>query len=372
MNISRDTKLKVWLSILVTFCTSVIIASLIFPIRIFQNIIWKYFWGPVVADAYGQSVVTRSSESVNLNPNPPFEGVVAEPGYTLTSTVVYALILMFMLYGIMIFISRIDLDFDIDMALSLVPFMILGGILRIVEDINTTLYTDFGRFIIPYPFSTLLISPLIYLTVFVLVLFLIFASRSLKSRNIIEKSNRFLLYSGFTTVLLTTLWIAYVNATTDISSASLIFALVSLLISTSLALLLYYGIERFKPEYNQGTEALGFVLIWAHTLDGVVNVLSLDWSSQLGVSVRYRPKHVFNTLIRNITETFQPEALTKLVGITWPFIIVKITIALFLIWSFDKEFRDENPYLFISLILGAIAVGLGPGSRDLIRATLGI
>jgi uncharacterized membrane protein len=47
-------------------------------------------------------------------------------------------------------------------------------------------------------------------------------------------------------------------------------------------------------------------------------------------------------------------------------------IALLLIWSFDQEFRDENPYLFISLILGAIAVGLGPGSRDLIRATLGI
>jgi uncharacterized membrane protein len=317
-------------------------------------------------------VVTRSSGSVNLNPSPPFDGVIAEPGYTLTSTVVYALILMFMLYGIMMFISRIELDFDTDIALSLVPFMILGGILRVVEDINTTLYTDFGQFIIPYPLSTLLISPLIYLTVFVLALSFILVSRGLKSRDIIKRSNRFLLYSGFMMVLLVTLSIAYVTATTDIASASLIFALVSLLISMALALILYYGIERFKPQYNQGTEALGFVLIWAHALDGIVNVLSLDWSSQLGVSVRYRPKHVFNTLVRNVTETVQPEALTNLVGVTWPFIIVKLMIALLLIWSFDQEFRDENPYLFISLILGAIAVGLGPGSRDLIRATLGI
>lgn len=372
MGISNKTKIKAWSFILTSVLFSFILGSILFPIRFFEQFIWKYFWGPVVADAYGSTVVTRLNGSVEINPIPPFEGVVAEPGYTVVSTVSYALVLLFTLYGIMLFISRTELEFDTEFALSLIPFMFLGGVLRVIEDINTVFYSEIGNFMIPFPLNTLLISPLIYFTLFVLVVIFVSFSVILEKRNTINDSNRFVLYAGIALLILVSFFVLYVLINSDVTSTSALFLLTALSIPSVVSYSIYHLLSRYKPEYLLGTEELGLVLIWSHTLDGVVNVMTLDWSETFGIAVEYRPKHVFNALVRNITQSVQPQFISDLIGITWPFAIIKIAVAVFLIWSFDREFREENPYLFISLVLAAIAVGLGPGTRDLVRATLGI
>lgn len=372
MDISEKTKIKAWSFMFASGSLSLIIGSILFPIKLFEQFIWKYFWGPVVADGYGSTVVTRLNGSVEINPIPPFEGVVAEPGYTVVSTVSYAVILLFVLYGIMLFISRTEVEFDTEFALSLIPFMFLGGVLRVIEDINTVFYSEIGNFIIPFPLNTLLISPLIYFTLFVLVVIFVSLSVVLENRDTISDSNRFVLYAGIGLLILVSLFISYVSITSDVTSTSIFFLLTALSIPSVVSYSIYYLLSRYKPEYLHGTEELGLVLIWAHTLDGVVNVMSLDWSDTFGIAVEYRPKHVFNALVRNVTQSVQPQFVSDLIGVTWPFAIIKIAVAVFLIWSFDREFREENPYLFISLVLAAIAVGLGPGTRDLVRATLGI
>ena len=51
---------------------------------------------------------------------------------------------------------------------------------------------------------------------------------------------------------------------------------------------------------------------------------------------------------------------------------VKIVAATLVIYIFDKESMDANPSWTMLLVIVIIAVGLGPGIRDLLRAVLGI
>jgi uncharacterized membrane protein len=39
---------------------------------------------------------------------------------------------------------------------------------------------------------------------------------------------------------------------------------------------------------------------------------------------------------------------------------------------FDEQFFDESPRYAVMLLMAILAVGLGPGTRDMIRVTLGI
>jgi uncharacterized membrane protein len=42
------------------------------------------------------------------------------------------------------------------------------------------------------------------------------------------------------------------------------------------------------------------------------------------------------------------------------------------VWVFDREIFEESPRYAYLLLIAILAVGLGPGTRDMLRATLGI
>jgi uncharacterized membrane protein len=67
-----------------------------------------------------------------------------------------------------------------------------------------------------------------------------------------------------------------------------------------------------------------------------------------------------------------PASVTGVIGSSWPFLIVKMVVALAIVWLFTDEFMDESPRYAIVLLMAIAAVGLGPGTRDMIRATFGI
>jgi uncharacterized membrane protein len=51
---------------------------------------------------------------------------------------------------------------------------------------------------------------------------------------------------------------------------------------------------------------------------------------------------------------------------------VKLVVALAVVWIFDEQIFEDNPRYAILLLVAIVAVGLGPGTRDMIRATFGI
>ena len=64
--------------------------------------------------------------------------------------------------------------------------------------------------------------------------------------------------------------------------------------------------------------------------------------------------------------------LTEVLKTAWPFLVLKLAAALFVIWIFDEAIFEESPRYAVLLLVAIVAVGLGPGTRDMLRATFGI
>jgi uncharacterized membrane protein len=146
------------------------------------------------------------------------------------------------------------------------------------------------------------------------------------------------------------------------------------LIATALAAGIYLAVERFEPGINAGTGLIGLVVLWGHAIDGVANVVAADWLGALGLpaAIRYSPKHPANAFIINTAEMILPTSLVTALGSSWPFLLVKLVVALAVVWIFDREIFEESPRYALLLLTAIVAVGLGPGTRDMIRATFGI
>ncbi|MDG6220968.1 MAG: DUF63 family protein, partial [Candidatus Thermoplasmatota archaeon] len=113
------------------------IGVLVFPSLFWDQMLWPYFWGPVVADAMGTTV----------------SGI--QEGYNIVNTLIYGLILGLALYWIYVLLRKLEIEVDWRLTLALTPHMLLGGTLRALEDAGA--FTTSAAYFF--------ISPMIYLTI---------------------------------------------------------------------------------------------------------------------------------------------------------------------------------------------------------------
>ncbi|SNZ05468.1 Uncharacterized membrane protein [Natronoarchaeum philippinense] len=366
---------RAWLAVAGAVAALLALGSVLFPRRVYDGFLWRYYWGPVAADG------TRGAKcAVRHNGETTFyesvaqcrqaAGYVAEPGYTTVSTVSYALVLVFMLVGVYLLIQRLDFDYSPATFYALVPYVFFGGALRVVEDVSVAVGPD-SPVAIPFPFSALFISPFIYFTVFAITLSGVLLGIVLQRRGDVERFQVPLAALGSVVLAVTLAWLAYAVTATEVVEFNPLVPAITLGGATVLAGVTWLAIEQFAPEINRGTGYMGLVIIWGHLVDGIANVLSLDWAARFGLPA-YAPKHVVNGWIHRNTADFQPAWMTDLIGETWPFIFVKLGAAVFVVWVFDDKIFEDSPAYALLLLVTVLAVGLGPGSRDFLRATLGI
>jgi uncharacterized membrane protein len=382
-SISSVSSGQAWVVAAVLSISALIGGVLAFPHLVYDRFIWQYFWGPVYADANNAACAVLDSGTVTLLQSgdacqqaAAAGKIVASPGYTLVSEAGYAIILLFMLAGVLLLLQRLDIGHDRRLFFALVPFMLFGGALRVVED-ATDVALNAGVKIIGYPFNTLIISPIIYFVVFFITLASLLICVGLYRRDIIERYAYLLAGIGSVAFLLTTFYVGYLVLTVidTVRAAAgfypqitVIVVLFSVLISGGV----YLAIERFAPWMNAGTERIGLVVLFGQTLDGVANVIASDWAMALGLPFEYSAKHPINRIIVDITTNVLPQSLINTIGTSWPFLLVKVIAAVLVIALFDEKIFDESPRYALLLLVAIVAVGLGPGTRDMIRATFGI
>jgi uncharacterized membrane protein len=147
------------------------------PRLVWDRFLWQYFWGPVFADANNVACAVRVPGSA-----PELLGsdaacasaaagrIVAYPGYTVVSEIGYAVTLIFMLLGVLFLLQHLEVGHERGFFFALTPFVFLGGALRVVEDANDAAApTPLGQ-VIDWPLNALIISPVIYFTMFVFTL----------------------------------------------------------------------------------------------------------------------------------------------------------------------------------------------------------
>ncbi|MFB6166284.1 MAG: DUF63 family protein [Haloarculaceae archaeon] len=371
---------RAWVAAAVVGVAALVLGSLVLPRTVYWGFVWHYFWGPVYADAnhavcavhggagaptrllYRQAAC-RAAEGQGLT--------VAHPGYTAVSEVGYMIVLLFALVGVLQLVRRLGVTRDRALFFALVPFMLFGGVLRVVEDANNALPAGHEQ-AISYPLNTLFISPIIYVTVFAITLASLLATIWLRREGYVDTYAWPMATVGSAATVLTFAYLLWLAVTTEAVAFHPQVLVVVVLIASLLAGAVYAAADRWAPAINAGTGLMGLVVLWGHAIDGVSNVVAADWLGLLGVGLDYSPKHPANAFIIDLTQSLLPASVLSATGSSWPFLVVKLAVALAVVWIFDAEIFEESPGYAILLLTAIVAIGLGPGTRDVVRATFGI
>ncbi len=366
---------RAWAALVGTLVALIALAAVAFPQRVYVEIIWHYYWGPVVADAYGWGCVAWA-EGAQVQcadvPDGVDPGPTASPGYTFQSYAGYIPTLLIFAIGIVFILRRLDLQRYRAAFFALFPFMLFGGALRVVEDANVAAFRETGELAISLPYSGFLISPLIYFTVTGIVLGALVVSVWLERRGTVSGFEYPLAAIGTVALTSTVGYLSYLALFEPYATFYFGILAVTLIGSTLITGLVWLAIGAFAPDINKGTETMGIVVIWAHTVDGVANVIGLDWATSFGHSSNLVPKHPVNEWIVNTTGSLLPASVVEVTGAAWPFLLVKVVAAVIIIWAFDESIFEESPRFAFILMVTVVAVGLGPGTRDMLRAVFGV
>jgi len=377
-----------WTAVVLATLVGLVGGVILFPKVVWDGFLWRYLWGPVYADAHnsacvvledGSRVLYDSGETCSSLASQGL--IVSEPGYTLVSEVVYAVTLVVALMGVLFMLRRFDIGDEPGFLYGLLPFMFFGGALRTVEDGLDAAPADVA-IPIQYPWNTFLISPLIYFTVFAVTLVALFLSVYLARDGLIESYETGLAAIGSVALAATLVYLGVLAATTDYVGFHPQIAVIVLLGAGIITLLTWRGIEEYKPAINRGTGQIGIAVIFAHAVDGVANVVGIDWGEELGLPYGdLVPKHPINDAMISLGEgisntvgnlTGGAVVPATYIGQAWPFLVLKIGAAVAVVWLFDETIFEESPRYAIILLIAIVAVGLGPGTRDMLRATFGV
>jgi uncharacterized membrane protein len=374
----RIDPVRAWLATAIAGVAAIAAGAFAFPQAVYTGFIWQYFWGPIDADAHNAAcavradgVVRRFAESETCRAAAARGFTVAEPGYTLVSEAGYAITLLFMLAGVLLLVRRLGIGTDRDIFFALIPFVLFGGALRVVEDANDAVPAD-ATAAISYPANALIISPIIYVTVFVVTLAAILLSLWLARRGVVAEYEPALAAFGTGAFVLTLGYLGFLAVTTQALGFYPQMLVLTLGIASALAVGIYYAIDRLAPALHAGTGLIGLAILWAQAIDGVANVLASDWALAIGLPFQYTAKHPVNAIIVGFTELVFPASVIEVIGDSWPFLLVKLVLAVGVIWLFDEQIFAESPRYSYLLMLAVLVVGLGPGTRDMLRATFGI
>ena len=358
--IDRVGPVRLWAAVVVLLVAVLSLGAFLFPQRVYVEFIWQYYWGPVVADANGWGCVAwADGAQVNCADAPAGAGPTASPGYTFVSYAGYIPTLLLLLVGIYFVIQWLDIDRYRAGFYGLFPFMLFGGALRTVEDANVAAFRETGEMAISLPWSALLISPFIYVTVALFTLLALVVAVWLERRGVVSGYEYPLAGIGSIALVATLVLLALLSGVGSLGFFPMI-SIATLGGATVVTAVTWVALERFSPKTNRGTRYMGIVVIWAHTVDGIANLIGLDYATAFGWPYNLSPKHPINAAI---VDTF---------GTAWPFVFLKIVAAVVIIRIFDEEFFEESPRFAILLMITVVAVGLGPGTRDMLRATFGV
>ena len=378
MTFPETDRERAWTAVVAVALVALVGGSLLLRDTVYGGFVWHYFWGPVYADAQGAQCAVWNGGNVELLYNTANCRAAAEPvaypGYTLVSEVGYAVTLLASLVGVSFLLDRLRVGDSLDLLYALFPFVLLGGALRVVEDANNAAERAAGvdRFL-DYPLNALIISPVIYFVMFAITLVALVACvYAARRTDLTDDYHRPLAAVGTLLLAATVGFLTYLALTKAYVEFHPVFTVLTLVLATVVTVVAWLGVRRWLPTVAAGSGLAGALVLWGHAVDGVANVIGLDWAAELGLRNDLVPKHPLNQAVVDITRDLLSADTIRLIGDAWPFLIVKVVAVVFVLTLFDEELREEAPRYTTLMLVAILAVGLGPGTRDMLRATFAI
>lgn len=260
--------------------------------------------------------------------------------YTLVDTLTYAIILIICVWLIYRWLTRSSISIDREFVYSLIPWVILGGLLRVVEDTGAP----------GYEVGVLLTTPLIFFLIFAIAAPILWGMWKLQQKGVIAKFKLAFGYVGLGASLLALgflIWFGITETRVDVSVAAIILAEAA--ITTGIV---YAGI-RCILGWEYVSDRLYQLLIFSHLLDASATSYGIDLHS-----VPYIEQHVVGA------------ALIEMTGTAFVMFPLKLVVIIPGIWILEQYRRSDESGIWYLILLAMIMVGMAPGIRDMFRMVL--
>ncbi len=245
--------------------------------------------------------------------------IVYKEGYNPVNTLTFAIILVIAAYFIYKFLSK-RIDFNLDFALSTFPYILFGSSLRIIED---------AGFVKP-PMSYLLMSPFIYIIVFLITFSLLLIS--LRINYSIYK------YMG---IILSLLVLSFLFSHLTLKN----WWVFPLALAITILILIPYSLVR-----RLNADNFSKAVLFAQLIDGSTSFIGMQFFG-------YQELHVV------------PRFLISFTG-PWIMPIVKAVVIILILYILDSSKEDIRLTNFIKFVL--FTLGFAPGLRNGLRISFGV
>ncbi len=266
------------------------------------------------------------------------EPIWSRSGYNVVNTLAYAVIAIASLYVINLALKN-RIKIDERFVLNSIPFILFGATIRVVTDSidngTFTPVTPLHQFVLDshiWDYGYLTVSPGTY----ILTAFLFFVSLA-----VLYKIRR----TGLLGHVGLALWLPHLLLLIPFMQYAL-FAIPILILA---AIPTYLALKYFKDRVLTG-------IVAGQALDGAATFFIIDVFSPM-VGKSYFEQHVFSA------------GIGELFGTYLTFYLVKAAIAFAAAYVIREEKMELEDKYFIALAL--IVMGLGPGTRDMLRMMAG-
>jgi uncharacterized membrane protein len=244
-------------------------------------------------------------------------------GYNIVNTLTYAVLLIIAVAVIMKVLKRLGIRMDKRLWCDLLPFVILGGVVRALEDVHFFAFTGNWHF--------LFITPLIYIFIFALAFGSVLLTKATK-----KPVTR---WAGVALLIAFSAAVAF--KAVNWSGFAIIACLSAFVFS-----LTYVAFRLARSKLLAGANSH---VLAGHVLDACASFTAIS------VVGGFTEQHVV------------PSALFSALPV-WAFIPIKIFIVLLALYVIDREAKAEWNWMLKFTVL---VLGMGPGVRDALTVLLG-
>ena len=260
--------------------------------------------------------------------------------YNPVDTLTYAVILVISVYLVYRWLQRSGVALDSPFVIATIPYVVLGGLLRVVED--TGMIQSDLRF--------LLVTPLIFFVVFFVAAGSLVLSRALGRKGLVPSYLTFYRGIGTGASVVVAALLAWFGLTQTTIDPVVLLAILLLATVTSLAVM---GLLQLVFRWEYAGDPLYRLLIIGQMLDASATGYGIDFGP-----IHYQEVHVVGSALINWT------------GTAFSLFPLKLAVVIPAIYVLEMYRREGNREFANMVLLAMIVVGLAPGVRDMVRMVL--
>ncbi|WP_366931305.1 DUF63 family protein [Methanolobus sp.] len=281
------------------------------------------------------SLIDKLTQFIN---NYYIDPILHDSGYNIVNTITWAIILGICIFGVVKLLKKLDIEIDDRLTTSIVPFVLAGSSLRVIEDTG----------VLTSPASYIFITPNIYFVVFAITVFFLILSKWLVKLK--GRGNYMKVFAGFGFA-----WFA-VNLMILFHLEDMVLPWLPVFVIGAAGIIVL--LTRFvfdRVGFDLLKSKINMAILWVHLMDASSTIAGIDF---LG----YYEKHVVPAYLINLTGT---------AFVMYP---LKLSIFIPVLYILDNHFDEdeESQTLKTFLKLVIIVLGLSPACRNTIRMAFGV